>query len=288
MAGTLLLVAAVLLCTLAWALFDAGRPGAPLSPHLRPDYGFDSDVTIYLPREAKLTNSSLNVSYEKSQEPGHQERWTQSLTLYWDTARAKPFPVILEFRGGARIDRPHIGNSDLESIELGDRQLVLLDESRRLSGEMRIPPISAENSRIAFASPEVGSQMRCTGLAAATHNGDLSALTFAEWDRISSACDFTDFKRHTTMVLLLDEAPLRVDYLSVEPVEAGNTPGFSWRSEGDLATLRVRASYVDVNGEAIAQRMLFLSGIVVGLAAACAPNAVQSLSTYIRRRRRQV
>ncbi|MET8139548.1 hypothetical protein ABZU32_04475 [Sphaerisporangium sp. NPDC005288] len=286
MAGILLLTTAVSLCGLAWALFDAGRPGAPLSPHLRPDYGFDSDVTIYLPREAKLTESSLNVSYEKSQEPGHQDEWTQSLALYWDTARANPFPVILEFRGGARIDRPRIGETKLQSVELGDRQLVLLDDSRRLTGEMRIPPISAENSRIAFASPQVGSQMQCTGLAAATHNGNLSGLTFAEWDRISSACDFTDFKRYTQMVLILDEAPLRVDYLSVEPVEAGNTPGFSWKSEGELATLQVRASYVDVNGEAIAQRMLFLSGVVIGLAAACAPNAIHSISTYIHRRHR--
>ena len=287
-AGGALAVVSVLLSFTAWVLFDAGRPGAPLFPDTLPGYGFDSRVTIYVPREPKLTGSSLNVSYEQSHKPGSEGVWTQRVDFSMSATDGKAFTAIVEFRGGARfegLDKQREGG--VEFTELADRQLVLLhfppgtDTSGSISGEMRIPPARVENSRTAFVSPTVGPQEECDSLRDITDGGNLSGLSFADWEKISSACDITRFSRTVYIVLVNSiRVPTRVDYLDVEPLESANSNGFRWKNEGEVASLRVRSSYVDINGEAVAQRLLFLSGVVIGLAAACAPYAVQSLSAF--------
>jgi hypothetical protein len=288
-----LFLASLLLGTASWMLFDRGQPGTPLFADLRADYGFVSTVTVYLPASAPVTWSVHHVSYTRSDGPDGERTAFQDLDLDLRLARTptRSLWVIVEFRGGSRMDRPESGDQPAETIELGDRQLVLLDIGkpargvRSVSGRMRIPPISFENSRMSFASPTVGLQKACDGLDALTASGRLAGLTFARWVAVAEGCPDTDFSRQTFIVLPTGNSPLRVDYIDVDPVEAGSSPVFRWKAEGELAHLRVRSSFVDINGEAVAQRLLFLCGIAVGLATACAPYAIQSLVVYAAGRR---
>jgi len=294
-AGVLLLLAAVLLSATSWVLFERGQPGTPLFPDLRPDYGFNSTVTVYLPAGTPVTWAVHNVSYTQSGSRAGEPSVLQDLNLDLRLARTPTGPiwVIVEFRGGARMDRPQSGGRPADTIELGDRQLVLLDIGltargvARVNGVMRIPPISTENSRMSFASPTVGLQKVCDGLDSVTGPGSLAGLTFDRWVTVAEGCPNTDFTRQTFIVLPTGSSPLRVDYIDVDPVEAGSSPVFRWKTEGKLAPLRVRSSFVDINGEAAAQRLLFLCGIAVGLATVCAPYAIQSLVVYAARRRRR-
>ena len=292
-AGLVLLLVSVLLSLASWVLFDRGQPGTPLFPDLRPDYGFTSTVTVYLPDSAPVTGGMHNVSYTQLVLPGDERAVVQDLDLDLRLAKAptRPVWVIVEFRGGSRMDLPESGGRPAETVELGDRQLVLLDIGppaggvTSVAGRMRIPPLSTENSRMSFASPTVGLQKVCTGLDALTAPGSLAGLTFNRWAAVAEGCPDTDVSRQTFIVLPTGNSPLRVDYVDVDPVEAGSSPVFRWKAEGKRATLRVRSSFVDINGEAKAQRQLFLCGIAVGLATVCAPYAIQSLVVYAARRR---
>jgi hypothetical protein len=286
-------VVSVVLFAAAWVLFDAGRPGAPIFPDERPNYGFTNTVTVYLPREARATWSWMNFAYTLTHDARGRETATQTLNINLAAETTGVIPAIVELRGAARIDDPRSDSSGAETIDLPDRQLILLEfpgngsRTQRLDGNLRTSPVAVENSRTAFVSPSVGLQSECDSLGAFARAGELAKLTSTTWNRISGTCAPTTFKRETYMVLATGDTPVRVDYIDVMPWEAAGSPSFIWKSENPLADLQVRTSFVDINGEAAAQRLLFLSGVVVGLAAATSPFAVQGLAVYAVRRWRR-
>jgi hypothetical protein len=283
-------VVSALLFIAAWVLFDAGRPGAPVFPDERPNYGFTSSVTLYLPREARSTGSWMNFAYTLTHDAHGRATAEQSLIINLQAQTTELIPAVLELRGAARIDAPRSDSPNIETIDFPDRQLILLDFpgnralEQKLDGTLRTSPAAVENSRTAFVSPTVGYQVECDGLGAFAHAGELAKLTSTRWNQISASCAPTTFRRETYMVLATGDAPVRVDYLDVQPWAAAGSPSFIWKNDSADGDLRVRTSFVDVNGEAAAQRLLFLSGVVVGLAAATSPFAVQGLSVYALRR----
>jgi hypothetical protein len=287
--GTLLIVVSAVLVAAAWSLFGRGQPGAPTFPDLRPDYGLDAGIVVHLPGDAPITWSAFNAVYEqKGTRPGGEAVVEQDLNLTHTltTAPSGPLWAVVELRGAARVDQPTVAGNAAESIELGDRQLILVDLGEgsrgtgRVRGLMRVAPLASENSRTAFASPTVGVEKSCAGLAGVTASGRLDGLTYGRWTQVADGCRPTAYERQTFIRLVTGSAPVRVDYVETHPMEAGGSPMFRWKSEGTAASLRVRSSFVDLNGEAVAQRLLFLAGVAVGLATACAPYGVQTIFVH--------
>jgi len=295
-AGTLLLILSALMVAASWVLFERGQPGTPVFPDLRPDYGVDSTVTVYLPGEAPSSWSALSAVYRQRGVRANGEALVEQqldLTNTHTPAPAGPLRAVVELRGAARVNDPTVAGRPATTVELGDRQLILVELGESsvgaggVRGTMRIPPLTTENSRTSFASPEVGVQKACDDLGTVTGAGRLAALTYAQWAAVADSCPPTAYSRQTFIRLVTGSAPVRVDYLDTHPIEAGGSPMFRWKSEGTAASLRVRSSFVNIDEEAFGQRLFFLAGVAVGLATACAPYALQSLFVYTSGRARR-
>ena len=74
----------------------------------------------------------------------------------------------------------------------------------------------------------------------------------------------------------LDRAATRVDYSSPSPDDDVDEV-LHYQSDDARNGFRARASFVDLNDEARDQRLLFISGIAIGLASAIVPSALPLL-----------
>lgn len=283
MGGLALALVSITLFLLAWALFEQGQPGAPAFADSRADYGLDSGVVIYLPEAEPVRSTSVSAEYRH--DPAAEDQTIQRVTIdvtRSDDSRDEPFFAMLELKDGARMNTVRYQAPDsppAEVHELPDRQLIVirLDHSGdgAVSGVMRIPALSTENSRTNFVSPRIGDAYRCDFLPAgpATTPPQVPVARWLSGDPIP--CGPSAAIPHAGGVEIVDLyriAP-RLDYVVPRPLDESGS--LKWHVDDAGEGLKVRASYVDINREAVVQRLMFLSGVIVGLAAGCAPYAME-------------
>lgn len=279
--GIILAATSAGLFATAWYMFDAGRPGAPPFSDTRPDYGFETGVAVYVPDSVGIKSVAVSADYKHN--PVNERETLQGVTVRasgFGPRREEPFFAIIELEDGAQMDHIESTEPGLSIRNLANQQLLVvqLEDFReiRVSGVMRIPALNTENSRTNFVSPRVGAVNRCDFLTTVSPAAT-PRIPFERWNDAISPCDSSgdiDGSASVEIVDLYRTAP-RLDYVVPEPI--GEPDSLQWKSDDAGLGLRVRASYVDINREAIVQRLLFLSGVIIGLAAACAPYAVERI-----------
>jgi hypothetical protein len=298
--GLLLMLAAVGLCVGSWQLYRIGQPGAPLFADDRVDYGRDSAATLFLPALSPVERVSTAVRFAEVPDGVRQE-----IAMTLERAATAPqdltVPAILILRDGARMQAISEASNDsyqgrrmgLRKTRTGEQYMALEfhlpagapTDTARVAGRMIVPALTRDNSRTSFVSPLFGDVRKCA-----------SSVFQAPVDRTPEDLDllvgrllspFHCLDQRTVRERIADSAKsavsisvagstraaTRIDYASPSPSEDANAV-LQFRSEEARNGFRARASYVDLNGEARDQRLLFISGIAIGLASAIVPSAL--------------
>jgi hypothetical protein len=286
-----LAVLTLVLLALSWWTFESGKPGAPPFADARSDYGVDAGVRVYFPPGTGVKRVELQAFYRDDSGVTRQD--LELRFVFGQPVRAR-IPIYVELREGARLiddgsQRVQINGSpvDVQESRAGAQYVFFwltsdgaLAPAFQLSGELRIAALNTENSRSSFVSPKLGEIC----LYSLVDPGvDVEELT----DRYVCEVGSDPMSRVEILVEGFLRTATRLDYVQPDPAEGEGT-ALRWVSDDADGGFRARASYVDIGQEADVQRYLFASGIVVGLAAAIAPAAVQLLAgglTDMRRRR---
>ena len=290
--GLILLVASVVLLVLAWWLFQAGAPGAPDFPDAKPNYGQNSGTRLYLPASISLSEVDTQVNFRDRDGVTVQEI---TISTWKKDVPEGFFFAVLELREGARMDNIRYEGFASSTYKLdiaesvsGYQYIVIpLDFSVRgaqLVGDMEISAINSENSRTSFVSPKFGSIRRCASIPQPSDGSifDAPPIDFSELAApFNGPCvvDVPLQSKVSIAVVGLSRSATRIDYSDPIPAVEKDlrTSSISYSTDEADEGFRARASYVDINREASVQRFLFIAGILVGLAAACAPPAGQLL-----------
>ena len=310
--GVGLLVASFVLFGVAWVMFDKGKPGAPEFADARANYGVDPSVRIYLPSAFDPTKVETTVYFKESQDGTYEDI---TVTVVGDALKRQRVTIIIELREAARFipaDLAQASTTDgtMTAVSRKGNQYIIASlegagrlgvEGLQISGRMQIPALKTENSRTSFVSPKFGSVQFCDFLEAsppAIQQTPIDVEAFIDpyvcdsqsaRNRGRSLTDLAKNPPFTTPVTLEIEGYLRratrLDFYSPSPPSNDGTK-LHWSTEESQGAFRVRASYVDIGAEASVQRYLFISGVVVGLAAAIAPLAPPLLKDAFKRRRR--
>lgn len=288
MLGGLLTVVSISLFVIAWATFEAGKPGAPPFADARPDYGVEAGMKLYVPPEAEISSVDTTVYFRDNSGTTHVD---VEIFIIGDSLAQLAFPAVIEFREGARM---HTGGRSKLTIDRvpaavvvsrSGAQYIMLrigGENKEsfatvdVSGDLQISAMTTENSRTNFASPKFGDVRECDFLGPG-----MDVDTFAD----EYACNI-DLLMKASVELKIEgfrRAATRLDYVEPDPADGGGTT-LQWRTDNPDLGFRARASWADIAQEANVQRYLFASGVIVGIGTAVAPAAVQLLITASRRR----
>jgi hypothetical protein len=309
--GVGLLVLSLLLFGVAWVMFDKGKPGAPEFADAQVDYGVDPGVQIYLPSAFDPTKVATTVYFKETKDGTREDI---KVDVIGDALKRQRITIVIELREAARFipaDLAHSSTDDetVTAVSRNGNQYIIatLDgrgrlgvEGLQVSGRMQIPALNTENSRTSFASPKFGSVRFCDFLQTsppATQQTPIDVENFADpypcdsnsaRNRGRSLTDLAKNPPFKAPVALEIEGYLRratrLDFYSPSPPSNEGT-NLRWSTDDSDGEFRVRASYVDIGEEANVQRYLFISGVVVGLAAAIAPIAWPLVANAFRTRR---
>lgn len=301
-AGVAICCIALLVAWLSWRWYQQGIPGTPQVPL---DWG-QSSIRAYAPPDVAV---STTVEYrdEWGTDKPSGPRVSGSLAhieLEAESTRTQPYLVILELAYGAHLSKPDVsGSFGKAPIEIATTyqgpdpvvgswpvyapvQLFVAKvepmQGRRLfagvSGRVSQPIAVSSNARTAIYTPAVESPGKCVPLGSAA-----TVINLDSWiTRIVPDCHASADKTETETISLSDMARnKRLDYADPAASEPGR---LRWTQTGSL---RVDASYVDLDDEADGQRLLFLSGVGVGLASAGLPIGLQIVAEERRRARRR-
>ncbi|WNM39121.1 hypothetical protein RMN56_29030 [Micromonospora halotolerans] len=156
-------------------------------------------------------------------------------------------------------------------------------QGRRLfagvTGRVSRPVAVTANARTSIYTPSVMTPGKCVPLGSPATVIDPEAWI----NKIAPDCRASADKTETETISLSDMARnKRLDYANPAASEPGQ---LLWSKTA--GSLRVDASYVDLDEEANGQRLLFLSGVGVGLASAGLPIGLQMVAEERRRTRRR-
>jgi hypothetical protein len=230
----------------------------------------------------------------------------EDISLEAESTRSQPYLVVLELAYGAHLSTsPDVSGSFAKApIEITTTypgpdalvgtwpvsapvQLFVATvkpmQGRRLfagvTGRVSRPVAVTANARTAVYTPLVTTPGKCVPL------GSPATLIDPEtWlNKIVPDCRASTDKTETETIRLSDMARnKRLDYANPAPSDPGQ---LQWSKTA--GSLRVDASYVDLDDEAKGQRLLFLSGVAVGLASAGLPIGLQIVAEERRRARRR-
>lgn len=274
------------LFVLSWFLFEAGKPGAPEFSDARTDYGVDAGVRVYLPSAAGVKSINTKVYFK---DVAGETSEDIEVTI-WRDPSPRTRTAVVEIREAARLAPDDLERSLTDFFQSrttsvivssnGNQYLISREDPAdrtwtiRVSGRMRVPALTIENSRTSFVSPKFGDVRFCSFLS----DGSTTEPVDVERFRDEYFCDVgPEFSSSVEMQIegYLRRAT-RLDYSEPDPAEAEGTT-LRWQTNEPDLGFRARASYADIGTEASVQRYLFASGVVVGLAAAAAPISVELL-----------
>lgn len=299
--GVLICCAALLLGWQSWRWYQQGVPGTPQVPV---DWG-QSSIRVYGPPDVAIT-----TTVEYSEEPGTGESSNprvsgsrEDISLAAESTRTQPYLVVLELAYGAHLrgDPDVSGSFAVKPIEIGTTyrgpdevvgtwpvyapvelfvaRVDPMQGGRRLfagvTGQVSWPVAVTDNARTAVYTPLLRTPGKCSSLGSTE-----TIIDPATWlGRIVPECHASRDTSDTQTIILGGMARnKRLDYANPAPSNPGQ---LAWSQSG--RSFRVDASYVDLDQEANGQRLLFLSGVGVGLAAAGLPIGLQIVSEERRR-----
>ena len=135
--------------------------------------------------------------------------------------------------------------------------------------QMRDPAIARENARYVVATPTVLRPSLCRQLDDISRDEETNTVDSDFLEKGGCGDAPADSPTRQSVTLAIPPEYFRIDYAS----PGLDDPGLlSWVEDGDI---RVRASLVSIDGEAIGQQLLFFSGIAIGLASGLLPLAVE-------------
>jgi hypothetical protein len=263
---------------------------------------------VYAPPDVAV---SATVEYrdERGTEKPSDPRVSGSLediSLEAESTRSQPYLVVLELAHGAHLSTsPDVSGSFAKApIEITTTyrgpdalvgtwpvsapvQLFVAKvepmQGRRLfagvTGRVSQPVAVTANARTAVYTPAVMTPGKCVPLGSPA-----TLIDPGTWiNKIVPECRASTDRTETGTISLSDVARnKRLDYANPAPSEPGQL-----RWSKTAGSLRVDASYVDLDDEANGQRLLFLSGVGVGLASAGLPIGLQIVAEERRRARRR-
>ena len=300
--GLLLTLVSIGLCVSSWQMYRTGQPGAPPFADDRVDYGRQSGTTLFLPALSPVERVSTTVRYGEI-----PEGLSQEIEIELERTEPAPtdvvVPAILIIRDGARMDEiSEATNDNYQGARMGLRttrsgvQYMALEfrpgerrtDDALVTGRMIVPALTRDNSRTSFVSPRFGDVQKCASTIFQSGPNraaeDLDVLVERLLDPFHCIDERTvrerlaDSAKSSASITVtgLDRAATRVDYSSPSPDDDVDEV-LHYQSDDARNGFRARASFVDLNDEARDQRLLFISGIAIGLASAIVPSALPLL-----------
>lgn len=304
-----LVLMTVALAGTAFYLYQAGLPGAPrIADQFRV-----GTTMIDRSRIAALLPDGVQVTMEAEHRLANDESEGHRAQLRFFLVAKSPLSYVGVYLGGDAADpgvsvpeafrhkamivrsvstRYTIQVQALDSIY--DSQLIFLHlplnsmirrtadgryaTSFVLDVSTRAPALVRENARIAVATPRLLPAFSCGLLTGLVQEEPLHQSRLKKVEDLG--CTPMRAKGVSTQVvsLVLPAFDVRVDAVYPQPSEAGR---LRWTFGGAVS---VHGSIVSINEEARGQRLLFISGIVAGLAAGLAPLAVERLIHSVKSR----
>lgn len=293
----ILVVLSIALFVLAWALFEAGKPGSPIFSDALPTYGVNSGVNLYLPKSPGFSRIATTVYLKEVSGYTNEDI---AIEILGDNNN---YTAVLELREAARIVPDDLkaslqkwakpGYASVVNSTNGNQYLIARSPGEdvwtlHLSGRMLTPALNTEQSRTSFVSPKYGNVEFCQFLPGA-RSRESSSTVDVESFRNEYICDYSpkdpstvfdpEFPHSVDMEIegYLTRAA-RLDYTDPPPSMSGQGTALHWHTDDPQLGFRARASYSDLAEEADEQRYIFASGVVAGIASAGIPSIIALLS----------
>lgn len=314
--GIALVVVSLVLGVLSLVLFDLGRPGAPVSPESMPEYSA-AEIHVYVPADVDvLVSVTYRPVGDKGGDqtvrvlPRGRSIDREPFLTFIELRGSAQLDATT--RSGALFDLPatQVELPPVPSPEPGEQDVV---ERRQMflvqhepgsflripsaSGNARIAALQTDNSRSTLNTAAIVLK-KCRNLPRTT--AEVSGPDGIEVERLSWLADFyerpgscnpdeADYRGNdlgTVAIASSDgtKRSIRIDYAKPEatttpPTSYSPTIDWTWEPHwAGVGAFGVRANFVDINEESRGQSMVFLSGVLIGLATAFAPPGIALVS----------
>lgn len=302
-----------MLAVLAGVLFVFGAPGQPSVPPI-PDFDFQSSVALYMPPGLKadtavvyqlggannLEEIDLGFSPYRRSASGLMILQLQGLAQYqnFSACCSHPFeqffafgpnPLTVAERTLYPVER---SNGGIEGIAQPTQLIAIRFQSATLpsySGD--VSPLTygttadrvanQDNGVVGARLPQVNVPRRCLRLAHMSLKYFLR-MTLVKWTNIAYGCTSTRPDRPDRLEILNNVGDVSIQTATVTPPD---TTELAWHSDRVIDSNVI--AYTLLSAQANAQRLLFVSGAVVGLAGGFLTLGVEPWIRYAADRRRR-